>query len=59
MTGSTLHLFSLDCGRAYGEKIAGHLGTALSDHEERDFEDSEYKVSSPLTKLALDVRGLV
>jgi ribose-phosphate pyrophosphokinase len=44
MTGSTLHLFSLDCGRVYGEKIAGHLGTALSDHEERDFEDSEYKI---------------
>ena len=44
MIGSTLYLFSLDCGRAYGEKIAGHLGTALSDHEERDFEDSEYKI---------------
>ncbi|HEX9770316.1 MAG TPA: ribose-phosphate pyrophosphokinase [Kiloniellales bacterium] len=44
MTGPLLHLFSLDCGRAYGEKIAGHLGTALSDHEERDFEDSEYKI---------------
>ena len=44
MIGTTLYLFSLDCGRAYGEKVAGHLGTALSDHEERDFEDSEYKV---------------
>ena len=49
MTGSTLHLFSLDCGRAYGEKIAGHLGTALSDHEERDFEDSEYKIRPLVT----------
>jgi ribose-phosphate pyrophosphokinase len=44
MTRSALYLFSLKCGRAYGEKIAGHLGTALSDHEERDFEDSEYKI---------------
>lgn len=44
MTGSALHLFSLECGLAYGEKVAGHLEIALSDHEEREFEDSEYKI---------------
>jgi len=44
MSGSALRLFTLDCGRAYGEKIAAELGVALSDHEEREFEDSEYKI---------------
>lgn len=44
MSGSALRLFSLECGRAYGEKVAADLGTALSDHEEREFEDSEYKI---------------
>lgn len=55
MTRSTLHLFSLNCGRAYAEKVAGHLGTALSDHEERDFEDSEYKVRPLASVRASDV----
>jgi ribose-phosphate pyrophosphokinase len=44
MAGSDLRLFSLECGRPYAEKVAGHLGIALSDHEERTFEDSEYKI---------------
>lgn len=39
-----MHLFSLDCGRDYGEKVARNLDMTLSDQEERDFEDSEYKV---------------
>jgi ribose-phosphate pyrophosphokinase len=55
VTRSTLHLFSLNCGRAYAEKVAGHLGTALSDHEERDFEDSEYKVRPLASVRASDV----
>ena len=44
MDRSALHLFSLECGRAYAEKVAARLGTAPSDHEERGFEDSEYKI---------------
>ena len=54
MTASPLRLFSLECGRAYGEKVASHIGVALSDHEERDFEDSEYKVRPLVSVRASD-----
>ena len=55
MTASPLRLFSLDCGRSYGEKVASHIGVALSDHEERDFEDSEYKVRPLVSVRGSDV----
>jgi len=55
MTASPLRLFSLDCGRTYGEKVASHIGVALSDHEERDFEDSEYKVRPLVSVRGSDV----
>ena len=45
-------LFSLESGAEYGRKIAGHLGTQLAEHQERDFKDGEHKVR-PL----VNVRG--
>lgn len=47
-----LALFALDASRAFGERVSGHLGVALSAHEEREFEDGEHK-SRPL----VNVRG--
>src|SRR5579884_3770316 len=37
-------LFALGAGRDYGERVAGGLGLALSDHEEREFADGERKL---------------
>jgi ribose-phosphate pyrophosphokinase len=48
-------LFSLDCGRAYAEKVARHLGVGLSAHEERAFEDSEYKIRPLVSVRGRDV----
>ena len=45
-------LFALDASRDFGERVSGHLGIALSAHEEREFEDGEHK-SRPL----VNVRG--
>ena len=42
-----LSLFALRSSNAFGERVAQHLGIALSRHEERDFEDGEHK-SRPL-----------
>ena len=47
-----LQLFALDDGGRLGERIAEKLGIALSEHEEREFEDGEHK-SRPL----VSVRG--
>jgi len=41
-----ISLFSFECGRDYAEKVARHLGVALAAHEERDFEDGEFKIRS-------------
>lgn len=41
---SALSLFCLNTSRAYAERVAAHLGVALSAHEERDFEDGEHKI---------------
>lgn len=45
-------LFALHSSRAYGERVAQHLGVSLGAHEERNFEDGEHK-SRPLE----NVRG--
>lgn len=45
-------LFAMHSSRAFGERVAQHLGIALGAHEERNFEDGEHK-SRPLE----DVRG--
>lgn len=47
-----LCLFALHSSRAFGERVAQHLGVPLCAHEERNFEDGEHK-SRPLQ----DVRG--
>ncbi len=39
-------LFALDASRPFGERVADALGLPLSPHEERDFEDGEFKVRS-------------
>lgn len=46
MSTKTIKLFSLNTSRDLGEKVAAHLGIALSPHEERDFEDGEHKARS-------------
>ena len=43
MTPDGLSLFALDASRSYGERVAAKLGTALSRHEAREFEDGEHK----------------
>lgn len=42
-------LFALDASRPYGKAVAGSLGTALSAHEERGFEDGEHKARPLVT----------
>jgi ribose-phosphate pyrophosphokinase len=39
-----LMLFALAGTRDYGERVAGHLDLTLAQHEERDFEDGEFKI---------------
>lgn len=43
-------LFALNATREFGERVAGHLGSALEAHEEREFEDGEHK-SRPLVSV--------
>jgi len=38
-----LLVFALNASRGFGEAVAGALGTGLSAHEEREFEDGEHK----------------
>lgn len=52
MNDENLMLFTLNASRAFGERISQALGTHLSEHEEREFEDGEHK-SRPL----VNVRG--
>lgn len=52
MAAGEISLFALNTSRDFGEKVAEKLGIALSEHEERDFEDGEHK-SRPL----VNVRG--
>ena len=40
-------LFALHSSRAFGERVAQHMGVTLGTHEERNFEDGEHK-SRPL-----------
>jgi ribose-phosphate pyrophosphokinase len=39
-----MKLFALSDTRAYAERIAGRLGVQLAAHEEREFEDGEFKI---------------
>ena len=52
MTSHPIAVFALNSSRDFGEKVCAHLKTALSAHEEREFEDGEHK-ARPL----VSVRG--
>jgi ribose-phosphate pyrophosphokinase len=52
MDRGEIRLFALGPDRGFGERVARGLGIALSEHEDRDFEDGEHK-SRPL----VNVRG--
>lgn len=52
MSLDTLRLFALSESRTFGERIGTALGSPLSAHEERDFEDGEHK-----TRPLENVRG--
>lgn len=41
---AAMKLFTLDSSRGFAEKLAGSLGVELAAHEERVFEDTEFKV---------------
>lgn len=50
MNTEDIHLFSLDSGRDFAEKLSHELALPLSPHEEREFEDGEHKIR-PLTSV--------
>ncbi|MPV68368.1 ribose-phosphate diphosphokinase [Burkholderia sp. BE17] len=52
MEHSPFSLFAFASSRAFGERIAAHLGVTLAAHEERPFEDGEHK-----TRPLASVRG--
>lgn len=52
MNRGPITLFALHASRDFGQRVSGHLGIPLSDHEERTFEDGEHK-ARPL----VSVRG--
>ncbi len=47
-----MKVFALNASRAFGQKVAEHLGVELSDHEERVFEEGEHK-----TRPLVNMRG--
>lgn len=48
-------VFALEASAAFGERVAQDLGIALSEHEERDFEDGEHKVRPLVSVRGKDV----
>jgi ribose-phosphate pyrophosphokinase len=55
MSADGLALFALNASRNFGEQVAQRLGVALSDHEEREFEDDEHKARSLVNVRGRDV----
>src|ERR671925_50889 len=47
-----INLFALGGSRDFGERIAGHLGVGLDEHEDRTFEDGEHK-ARPLVSVVV------
>jgi ribose-phosphate pyrophosphokinase len=41
---NNLAIFCINASREFGTKVAQQLGTALAEHEEREFEDGEHKI---------------
>jgi len=50
-----LALFAVNASRAFGEQVAQELGSALREHEEREFEDGEHKIRPLVNVRAQDV----
>lgn len=50
MRTDELMLFALDASRGYGEAVARALGSALSPHQERVFEDGEQSRAGECTR---------
>jgi ribose-phosphate pyrophosphokinase len=46
MSAGEMLLFALGPTREFGERVARDLGVHLADHEEREFEDGEFKARS-------------
>jgi ribose-phosphate pyrophosphokinase len=44
MTDDDIRIFALNTSREFGELVCQHLDIALSEHEEREFEDQEQKI---------------
>ena len=57
MAHEELVQFALDASRDFGEPVSRELGTALSAHEERKFEDGEHK-SRPLALFEVSLQLL-
>lgn len=55
MPAGDLRVFALHSTRALAADISRHLNLALSDHEERDFEDGEHKSRSLVNVRGCDV----
>jgi ribose-phosphate pyrophosphokinase len=51
-------VFALGASRAFGAAVAGHLGLALAEHEEREFEDGEHKARSLVNVRGRDVYAI-
>ena len=52
MNSADVAIFALNAGQDFGKQVCAHLNTALSAHEEREFEDGEHK-----TRPLVSVRG--
>jgi ribose-phosphate pyrophosphokinase len=55
MIHDDLCLFALGASNIFGQKVSERLGVALSEHEERDFEDGEHKTRSLVNVREKDV----
>ena len=55
LTPNDLCLFALSASNAFGQKVSERLGIALSEYEERNFEDGEHKTRSLVNVREKDV----
>jgi ribose-phosphate pyrophosphokinase len=55
MIHDDLCLFALSTSNIFGQKVSERLGVALSEHEERNFEDGEHKTRSLVNVREKDV----
>src|SRR5699024_3002342 len=55
MSYDNLRLFALSTSNVFGQKVSARLGVALSEHEEKNFEDVEHKIRSLVIVRGKDV----